>query len=295
MSWVTGSSNKNVRPASRADQAWDPANAAASVQSVYQRVEAHATSVIDWYLSAKRSKRVLARAYRTGALVLGGLAGLLPIFAQMRGGPAADSKAWWSFLLPLVEQPAWASVFLGLAALLVLLDRFFGCSTAWMRFITTEQQVRQALHEFQLDCDMEQASWEGSQPGPEQVQKALQRCKAFMTRVDDLVRAETEKWVGEFQDAIKQVDEIAKARAALMETGAVNVSVANGDKAEGGWQLAVDDSPPTTHAGVQATLGALAPGLHTITVSATVNGKHRSARKAVTVLQGKAADVSFTL
>lgn len=295
MSGIASSAKKNVKPVTRGDQAWDAANATASVQSVYQRVETHAASVIDWYLSAKHSKRVLARAYRTGALILGGLAGLLPVFAQMRLGSSAESNAWWSFLLPLVEQPAWASVFLGLAALLVLLDRFFGCSTAWMRFITTENQVRQALHEFQLDCDMEQASWEGSQPNAEQVQKALQRCKAFMTKVDDLVRAETDKWVGEFQDAIKQVDEMAKARAALVETGAVNVNVANGDKAEGGWQLALDGGPPATYSGAQAALGALAPGLHTISVSGTVGGKPRSAQKAVTVLAGKVADISFTL
>jgi len=57
MSWVAGSSNKNVRPASRGDEAWDPANVPASVQSVYRRVEAHATSVIVWYLSAIHSKR----------------------------------------------------------------------------------------------------------------------------------------------------------------------------------------------------------------------------------------------
>lgn len=218
VSGVASASNNDVRPAQRGIQAWDRADPASAVQSVYQQIEDHANGVIDWYLNAKRSKSVLAGAYRTGALILGGLAGLLPIFAQMGVGPPEESNAWWSFLLPLVEQPAWASVFIGLAALLVLLDRFFGCSTAWMRFITTEQQVRQ-------------------------------RCKAFMTRVDDPVRAETEKWVGEFQDAIKQVNEIAKSRAAMMETGAVNVIVANGDQAEGGRQLAVDNSPPITHGG----------------------------------------------
>ncbi|HEX6829384.1 MAG TPA: SLATT domain-containing protein [Burkholderiales bacterium] len=291
---MASTTNNNVRPARRDNPAWDSANPASAVQSVYQRVEDHATGVIDWYLKAKHSKRIFARAYRTGALILDGMAGLLPMFAQMHLGASVNPDSHWAILLPLVEQPAWASVFLGLAALLVLLDRFFGCSTAWMRFITTEHQVRQALHEFQIDCDIEQASWQGGQPDAGQVQAALQRCKAFVVKVDDMVRAETDRWVSEFQDAIKQVDEMAKARAALAETGAVNVSVTNGDRAEGGWHLSVDGSPPTTHSGTQATLGALTPGLHTITVSGTVDGKPRSASKAVTVLAGKAAEVPFT-
>lgn len=295
MSWGGGTSKKNVRPVSRGDQVWDPANPAASVQDVYRRVESHATGVIDWYLDAKRSKRTLARISRLYALVLGALAGLLPLFAQMRAAGSPPATGWVAYLMPLLEQPAWASVFLGLAALLVVLDRFFGWSTAWMRFITTEHQVRQALHEFQMDCDMEQAAWENGQPSAEQVQNALQRCKAFMTRVDELVRAETEKWVAEFQDAIRQVDEMAKARAALVETGAINVTVANGDEVEGGWQLTVDGGTPSTYTGSQAALGALAPGIHTVAISGRVDGKARSARKAVTVAPGKATEVPFTL
>ena len=60
MSWAGGASTNNVRPVSRGEQPWDPANPAASLQSVYRRVGKHASGVIDWYLNAKRSKRVLA-------------------------------------------------------------------------------------------------------------------------------------------------------------------------------------------------------------------------------------------
>ena len=295
MSWASGSTKNNVRPAARGDQSWDAADPAASVQAVYQRVEKHATSVIDWYLNAKKSKRRWARMFRTGAITLGGFAGLLPMFAQINHNVTPPKDSFWGFLMPLLQEPVWASVFLGVAALLVLLDRFYGHSTAWMRFITTEHQVRQALHEFQIDCDIEQASWEGGQPGAEQVQAALQRCKAFVVKVDDMVRTETDRWVSEFQDAIKQVDEMAKARAALAETGAVNVSVSNGDKADGGWQLSVDGGPPATYSGTRAILASVAPGAHTLAISGAVGGKARSKQKQVTVLAGKTADVSFSL
>jgi hypothetical protein len=31
-----------------------------------------------------------------------------------------------------------------------------------MRFVTAEQQIRRALHEFQMDFEAEQAVWQGS-------------------------------------------------------------------------------------------------------------------------------------
>ncbi len=40
-----------------------------------------------------------------------------------------------------------------IAALMVAYDRCFGCSSAWIRFIATEHEVRQALHQFQYDIE----------------------------------------------------------------------------------------------------------------------------------------------
>lgn len=47
----------------------------------------------------------------------------------------------------------WASIVLGIAAGLVMLDRFFGFSTAWVRYISTELHLRQILDEFRLDWE----------------------------------------------------------------------------------------------------------------------------------------------
>lgn len=110
-----------------------------------------------------------------------------------------------------------------------------------------------------------------------------------------MVRAETDKWVAEFQDAIQQVDEISKARAALLETGAINVTVTNGDHAEGGWKPAVDNGPPADYTGKQAAVASLTPGMHRLSVSGVVNGNRRTAEQVVTVAAGKATDVPFTL
>lgn len=272
--------DNNVMPSKHDSTKWDAADPAGSVLAVCERIEAHAEGVIYWYLKAKRAKRLMARG---GALVLGGIAGLLPIFAQLK-----------TFDL-LKAEPAWASVLLGLAAILVLLDRFFGFSTSWMRFITTEHQVRQALHEFQIESDSDQAAWADGKPNMDQVQQTLQRCKVFMVTVDDLVRAETDRWVAEFQDAIKDVDELARARATLLKSGAINVTVTNGDAVVGGWKLAVDNVTVGTYTGKQAAAAPLSTGLHTVCVMGTVDGEQRRAEIAASVAADNATDITLTI
>lgn len=154
---------------------WDPDNCQQSLTHIYDHVEGHAINAINWYLASKRTKRLCARCLRFGAIFFTAAAGVLPIFSQILKTSSCQ----------LLTEPAWASVALGLAAILVGTDRFFECSTARMRFISTEHQIRQVLHEFQLDVETEQASWQGKPPNTKQLQNVLSRCRAFLIQVDD--------------------------------------------------------------------------------------------------------------
>jgi conflict system pore-forming effector with SLATT domain len=121
----------DVKPINWEPLKWDPQNCEESLKAVSHRIEQMAQQPINWYLDARRSKSRCARWLRMGAIVATALAGLLPLLAQIfiaEGGQMPFS-------------PAWASVALGLAALFVAVDKFFGCSTAWMRFIATEHKI----------------------------------------------------------------------------------------------------------------------------------------------------------
>ena len=48
-------------------------------------------------------------------------------------------------------KPAWSSVALAIAVAMVGLDRFFGFSSAWARYMATGQAILAALNEFRLD------------------------------------------------------------------------------------------------------------------------------------------------
>jgi hypothetical protein len=196
----------DLRPVPRSDLKWDTEHAEASLNSLFEQAEQHGVRAINWYLNAKRPKKLIAQGLRLGAIGAAAIAGILPMLSQILV-TSSDQL--------LLFQPVWASIALGVAALLVAIDHFFGFSSGWMRFITTEHQIRQILHEFQLDYDIERATWQGKPPTPEQVQSVLQRCKSFLIQVDEIIRQETEQWVTEFQSALKRIDEAAMAKAVL--------------------------------------------------------------------------------
>jgi hypothetical protein len=179
---------------------WDDENRRQSLEVVYKRAENHALSAIDWYLHAKGSKKNCAQFLRLGTIASSAIAGLLPLLSQIYQNQLSSLS------------PAWTTIALGVAGVLMAIDKFFGCSNAWMRFIATEHRIRQALHEFQMDYDMEQSKWEGNLPNSEQAQVVLGRCKTFISQVDTIILQETNEWLVEFQNAITQKEEPAQAK-----------------------------------------------------------------------------------
>jgi len=259
---------------------WDAANAERSLATVFTRATDTAQGAIEWYLRAKRPKQANARAVRGGSILLAALAGILPMLSQMPGSGIA---------------PVWASVALALATAFVLLDRFFGFSSAWMRYITTELHLRQMLDEFQLDWETERAGWKGAAPTDEQIQRALAKCRGFVSQVDGLIRHETTLWVAEFQESLKQLDETVKAKAAAAAEAAISLTVTNGDQSAGGWSVTVDKGAERSGRGQSAAVSGLAPGIHQIRVDGKINGKEVAAEKAVALAPGSVTTLELSL
>src|SRR5262245_28890952 len=121
-------SNPDITPGQLPDLKWDAGSTLESVRQVLSHALAHADTAVGWYLTAKRAKRMWARLLRLGAIFFTATAGVLPVLIQIY--QTTDGKA------PLA--PAWASVLLAVALLFIAIDRFFGFSTAWMRYMTSE-------------------------------------------------------------------------------------------------------------------------------------------------------------
>lgn len=137
----------DLGPTERLQLSWEAGQIVTSLEALFERITEEAESAINWYLRAKRPKKCCAIWLRVGSIASVTVAGIIPILSQMftvEGRPRI--------------QPAWATVALGVAAALVLLDRFFGFSSGWMRYIATELNLRQLNQEFQLDWEAEKAT-----------------------------------------------------------------------------------------------------------------------------------------
>jgi len=264
---------------------WRPEDCAESLAAVFDQVTGEARAAIAWYPNKTGRKRRTAMALRVGAVIATAGAGVMPILAQMGVGENGAP----------ILQPAWASVSLAVAAALVGLDHYFGFSSGWMRFVATELQLRQQLLEFQMEWATERASWKGASPTDDQVQRVLSRAKAFVLGVSATVLEETNTWIAEFQTTLKQLDEAAKAKAAVSELGGVNLVVTNGDACDGGWTLCIDGGSRTTRHGKTAAAVGLRPGMHTVLVEGVIQAKARRAELVTSVPAGGTAQVEATL
>jgi hypothetical protein len=216
------------------------------------------------------------------AIILVAAAGIIPVLVNLVGDkkPAFDA--------------AWASIAIAAAAFCVVLDRFFGFSTAWIRFITTQLEIARRLDAFHYDWRLDRANWIDGKPSRDQVLQTLGRCKAFLSEINGLIQEETSLWVAEFRDVLAQIDQASRAKAAAAEQSALNITVSGVETAQDGWLLSIDGGAPTAHLGDSAAVSVL-PGVRIITVSAQIGDKRVSAEKAVAVVSGAVAQVAITL
>ena len=242
-----------------------------------------AQDTITWYQQSRRPKKRGAICLRVGAILLAAAAGFLPLVSQMLGRDGA-----------LALAPAWATVAVGLAATLLVLDRFFGCTSAWIRYIKAELAIQHLLEQFQLDWQAELAAGD-AQAARKRAQKLLERAKAFLGQVNQVVQEETNAWIEEFRSTLKQIDELMKAQEVASAAAGLNIEVTNGEECDAGWTVTVDDGVERPYHGKTAGLRGVAPGIHAVHVAGTIKGGKRQAEVTTAVPAGGVATVQVTL
>ena len=179
------------------DLSWEEGDRVKSLRVIYERIWGEACRAKTWYQKAVPAKKRWAVTLRFGAVIFGSGAGIIPLLAQLHIAGR----------LGLDIQPVWASISLAVAAALVALDRFFGYSSAWMRYRQSEFHLDQVIEEFEMDWEVEKAGWENPIPSTGEVRSILQVAKAFLAKVKEIVRNETNAWVDEFAGVLKRLDE----------------------------------------------------------------------------------------
>ena len=215
---------------------WDSNDVPGSLKKVLQYVEKEAYKAVDWYWDRKKWKSRLSRAIQFSSLLLAAAGGLAPVVVKLWNPPGAP-----------IDSGLWASLFLGIAASLLGLDKAFGYSTAWARYVMAATSIRKALEEYRMDWTQLSAQLTAS-PNADDIAKLLQRAKDFRLAVENIVQQETKDWITEFQsnlaklekdlttqfDALKsQVEKTTQAQLTAAEPGSIELTVPNADKTDG--------------------------------------------------------------
>ncbi|HEV8046196.1 MAG TPA: SLATT domain-containing protein [Terriglobales bacterium] len=263
---------------------WGKGNVGNSLDKIATLALDHADAAVGWYLRRKVWKRRCARATRFSAILLVLASGLVPLFGEIF---AADGK-------PNVN-PLWASVALVLAAGAVGIDRFFGFSTAYMRYLSASMKLQRIVQDFSFEWQARRALTGDAEQTSIQVQEGINACKKLLADVDQTIQAETETWLQEFTTALAEIDKSAHTQAETARGGAVNLTITNGDSFPDGWQLAIDGGSPEQRNGKSAAVRGLIAGTHLISVRGQVNGITKVAERNVILAAGAVAEVALTL
>lgn len=257
-----------------------------SLDPLYKYVVTTTDKTIDWYYKKKKSKRFFGLWLRLVAIVLIALAGILPIL----------------ILINECGNAAWSSIIVALAALMIVIDKFVGFTSGWIRYVLAAQKLNQVLEEFRFGWESQKLRLKDKVLSTDELQSLIKTCQETLQKVQTIVSDETLKWVAEFQSALNELEaaakvaaDSAKSTAKAMEEGAVAINVSNGSSSEEPWSVFVNGILVSTNTGISASLNNQKPGIITIKIVGKISGKKVQDEKPVTVKAGEITPISMTL
>jgi hypothetical protein len=221
------------------------------------------------------------------AIALGTIGALLPLIASL--GQRVPWLDW------IANSQLGYIAFAGAGACLAI-DKFYGFSTGWVRYIKTEITLQGALIQLRYDWFALLAKVEQSQPTQDQIQLMLQKLQAFVVFVNKQVEQETDAWILEFQSGLAELAGMLKSRAEAARPGSLQVTVPNATDFDGGVKAVLDRGAEERQVeGTQCLFSAVAPGPHEVLVRGIKGGKPFEATGAIQVSPNALASIPLAI
>lgn len=312
--WGTRRSN-NIEVTFNKDHAvpnWDPARPETSLAEIHLYVLAEAAGSTGWYWRNKGAKARWSQAIRFSVWALATVGGLLPVLAMILRDLFRHLPFTKEVQLDFTNG-LWASLLLGLAAGLLGLDKGFGFSSGWARYVLTATNIRKSVEDFRLDWAVLRNK-AGTPLTTESVAPLIERAKQFRSEVESLVLQETKDWVTEFQSTMAQmekdvaaqvsslkaqVDKTVSEKAAELEPGYIRLTLNDPNNLFAKSQLTVtlfDRNNKAVAPVQQLAISSpswmspfLPAGLYRLTVEGSVNNQRFLQMRGVTVTSGAEA------
>lgn len=246
------------------------------------------------------------------AWILASVAGLLPIIGSLIPDTPSGQTPHGIATLHL-GNGLWASLLLGIAAALFGLDKTFGFSSGWARYVLTATNIRKMLEEFRMEW-AELMAKAGTSLTVDNVAPLLERAKKFRSDVEASVLQETKDWVTEFQSTMQQVekdvaaqfstlkaqvDKTIQEKEAAGKPGFIQLTIKDPNNKFANTNLKVtliDSNNQAVQSVQQQPVTSLVwpspfvpPGIYQIKVEGTINNAQFSQTRSVTVKSGEMA------
>lgn len=266
------------------------------LEALRKYAEATIASELGWYFSRKGGRAKASRVLRVTAVVLSILGGLVPLVIAIFG----SRPSWAASLgLDVIRFGQLGYLLLAIAAGLVLLDRLFGLSTGWMRYIVAMQAIEKARESFRLDWAALSRKLSltpaGTPDHAEAVDKLVQRVRAVIVEVKEHSEKETQAWIQEFQSNLSQFEKDLKAQMDAGRPGGIDVEVSDGNSADTPVEVLLDGMVADSFTGTAGSIGYVAPGLHRVTARARKGTRDYAASANVNVGGGQICKVALRL
>lgn len=271
---------------------WKDGTLEDNLELIRSYVESLLAKDIGWYRARIRSVRSWSRRLRVVAILLTSLGGLVPLLEA--------AGIFSSAVMPNAESGSGfrpgqiGYVLLGVAGSVALFDRFFGYSTAWMRYIATMLALERLRESFRLEWAL--ASRRLASGGRnDAVNKLLQLASRTILAAKEHSEKETEAWIAEFEANLSRLEQDLRAKAEANQPGAVDVRVNDASAAPDGFDLWIDGMKVDHSTASTASIAPVTPGMHKVTVTATVDQKDYAASRMVDVTAGSVQELEVVL
>jgi hypothetical protein len=248
---------------------------------------------LDWYRRHIGSTRLFSRWFRAVAIVFTSIGGLVPV---LKSAGAFDLlvNRWPSLKGATFDLGELGYVFLAVAGSVAFFDRFFGFSTAWMRYVSAMTAIERVLELFRHEWVALSRPRVGVAP-EEGAGRLLETAKRFVLKAKELSERETEAWIGEFRTNLAQFEKDLRAQVESARPGAIDVKIKDGVRAKDGVDVRLDQLLAEHTTGTTASVAQVTPGLHKVSATATVLGKTYSASQIVSVTAAEVTLVELEL
>lgn len=253
-----------------------------ALTKLFQHTVAKAQNNIDWYTRNARLKKRRAQIIRLLSLSMLGIGSVSPVMIDLyhEQNPSADIPT------------SIATLIIAAGTGLIALDRFWGYSTGWMRFLTTEMQIKTLLESFQYDWYTQINQFDVNETGL--TEALITRCATLRDQINNMVQEETKSWVEEFQASLRTYDTSLKALSEGSQPGAISVKVECGEEYDQGWMVILDDKLKYKRQGKHAAIINVAPGQHRIAIQLSDSDVIQDERP-VMVTSGQIIEVALEL